>query len=363
MYQNSPYQNQPHGPQQQPSVQYQLIDERHGLAVYAFAHPAGWRAAGKVMWNMEHTNVPAQVYAVAFNPQGVESFEFLPMQAFYWMESDTVAVGQNRHGLVRMQPRAAHDAMLQLVIPHFRGDRQGLRIVGAHPVANLWQATNDPPPQNQAQCVVARVEYVEQGRPVEEEFYGVCEWVPATGGALNWGFGRLFCFRAERGQLERLRPTFWQIAGSLRLNPQWTQLCNQVAQQLMSGVVVRERANVESIYAASEQGRRNIIYNDQLLAQRSAQVEASVRQTHQQIDERSRSAYTTHDAFGDALMDRNPYHDPNSAAGNYHYVQGQYNYVYTDNQGNFYPTNDPSDNPNHHLPGHWVEATPVKRNS
>lgn len=361
---NSPYPNQQR-PRQQRMAQYQVTDEQNGrLVVSTFAHPSGWQARSQVFWNMQHTNLPALVYAATFNPNGAECFEFLPTQAFFWLEGDygIVPIGQNAHGLVRMPPRPAPDALANLVIPQLRGDRQNLRIVGAHPVANLWQATNDPPPQVQSEGVVARVEYEEQGLAFEEEFYGMCAWVPATGGALNWGFGRLFCFRAERGQLDHVRQTFWQIAGSLRPNPRWGQLYDQIAQQLMSGVVVHNKAVVRGIYALSEIGRRNMAYNEQLRNQRTAEVNASIERQRQQNHERSQHTYTAHDAFADALGGQTPYHDPNSAAGNYHYESGYPQYLWTDNQGNFYPTNDPMDNPNQHQNGYWVEAKPVKPN-
>lgn len=363
---NPPNRNQPPPRQQRQMVQYQVIDEQQGgLLVATFAHPSGWRAGSKVMWNMQHTNQPAQVYAIAFNPDGVESFEFLPMQRFFWLEGDygNVPIGQNAYGLVRMPPRPATDALVGLVIPHFRGDHQNLRIVGAHPVANLWQATKDPPPQYQAEGVVARVEYEEQGRAIEEEFYGVCHWVPATGGALNWGFGRLFCFRADRGQLDAMRETFWQIAGSLQPDPRWTQLYKQIAQQLMSGAVAHYEGIVNNIRSQSDLYRRKLAHDDQLRNQRTAQVYESIeRERQQRIHERSQNPYTVHDARGDVLMGRTPYEDPNSGPGIYHYESSSYQYVWTDNLGNYYSTNDPMDDPNRHRNGSWVQATPVKPN-
>jgi hypothetical protein len=308
--------------------------------------------------------VPAQVYATAYNPQGVECFEFFPMQAFFWLELDygTVPIGQNSHGLVRMPPRSAPDALANLVIPNFRSERQNLRVMGVQPVSNLWQIFNDPPPP-QGESLMARIEYEERGRAIEEEFYGVYDWNQTPGGSstqTNWGFARLFCFRAERGQLDGMRDTFWQIAGSLQPNPQWKQLYDQVLQQLMAGFNLRIGETYARFDRENEIGRQNIAYNDQLINQRNAQVQASIEQTRQQIHERSQHHYTSQDAFGHALRNQTAYHDPSSAAENDHIVEGNHQYVWTDNQGNYHPTDNPMDNPNHDRPGHWVEATPVK---
>ena len=351
---NSPHRNQPRA--QQRLAQYTIVDEQHGgLVVATFAHPSEWQARSQVIWNMEHTNVPAQIFSMAFNPNGVEAFEFFPMQAFFWLEIDygTVPIGQNAHGLVRMPPRPAPDALANLVIPNLRRDRQNLQ-----PVPNLWQVFNDPPPQ-QGESLMARVEYEERGRAIEEEFYGVYSW-NQNGGQLNWGFGRLFCFRAERGQLDSMRATFWQIAGSLQPNPQWKQLYDQVVEQLMAGFNVRIGETHARFEREKQIGRQNIAYNDQLINQRNAQVNASIEQTQQEIRERSQNHFTPQDAFGYALRNQTPFHDPNSATGNYRVVEGDYEYNYINNQGEMYSTNDPMDNPSHHQDGTWVEAKPVK---
>jgi hypothetical protein len=359
---NSPYQNQSPAPQ---FAQHRIVDEQHqGLVVAAFAHPSEWRAGSKVVWNMEHTSLPAQVFASAFNPDGMESFEFFPVQAFSWIEGDLtgVQIGQNSHGLVRMQPRPAPDALANLVIPHFRGDRQNLRVTGVHPMQALSRIFNDPPtPQDES--LMARVEYEERGRAIEEEFYGVYSWNQAQGGSVvqtNWGFGRLFSFRAERGQLDALRQTFWQIAGSLQSNPQWKQAYDQVVQQLMAGFNVKIRATYDRFEREKEAGRQNIAYNDQLINQRNAQVSASIEQTRQEIHERSPSPYTPQEEFGDLMLGRTPFHDPNSAAGNYHYEQGSPQETWRSDQQEWYSTNDPMDDPNQHKNGNWVRATPVK---
>ncbi len=354
----------PRQPSASQFARHQIIDRQNGgIVVSTFTYPSEWQARSQIVWNMQHTNVPAQVFATAFNPNGVEAFEFFPMQAFYWIEGDLtgVPIGQNAHGLVRMPPRPAPDALANLVIPNFRGDRQNLRVTGVQREENLWGIFNDPPPQ-QGEGLRARVEYDERGRDIEEEFYGVYDWVPVSGSVLNWGFGRLFSFRAERGQLEARRQTFWQIAGSLRPNPQWKQLYDQVIEKLMSGVRLRDQDIRGMLGAQIRQGEANIHYNDELIAERSVRVAESVERQRQINNALSQDTFTRQQAFGYDLRNQTPFEDPSSAAGNYHVMEGNYQYVWTDNQGGFHHTNDPTDNPNLNRPGHWVPATPVTPN-
>jgi hypothetical protein len=175
----------------------------------------------------------------------------------------------------------------------------------------------------------------------------------------NWGFGRLISFRAARGRLDPLRETFWRITGSLRVNPQWRQLREQIQQQLNQGFQDQVAAFYANLRAQQETSRQNMAYNDRLIEQRNAQVDAGIRHQQQLNQERSQSHYTANDAFGDTLMGRTAYPDPNSAEGNYHYEYGGNNTnVYTDGQGNWYSTPDPLDNPNDHSDRTWTRVEP-----
>jgi hypothetical protein len=359
MYPNSPYEVRPTGHQ---SGQHQIIDHQNdGMVVSTFAHPADWEAHSEVLWNMNHTEVPAQVYATTYDPRGTECFEFLPMQAFFWLETDygTVPIGQNAHGSVRMPPRQAPDALANLVIPAFRRQCQGLRVTGVYQAPDIWALYKDPTPPN-GQCVMARVEYEAQGQAFEEEFYGAYDW--NQGLQLNWGFARLFCFRAARGRLEGSREKFMRIAGSVQPNRQWQQCYLQICQQLMAGFKLRISQTYERFERERQEGIRNIAHSGQLRQQRDAQVARSIEQTHRQIEQRSDYGYDRQEAFGNMLMNRTPYQDPNSSAGNYHYVEGDPKYVWTDGQGSFHPTDDPFDDPNRSRDGNWVRAQRVTQN-
>jgi subtilisin family serine protease len=257
-----------------------------------------------------------------------------------------------------MPPRPAGDALINLVIPNYRGDRQNFRVTNVQPVPNLCQIFDEAPPQ-QGESLMARVEYSERGRAIEEEFYGVYAWNQTD--QLNWGFGRLFCFRAERGQLDALRETFWQIAASLERNPQWNQLHDETLQRL-NGTFM---AGIDDYYDVQLKGEQaavaqNIENNAQINAWRNAHVNALIEQTRQENYERSQYHYTPQEAFGDALMNRTPYEDPNSTAGNHFYVEGNPLYVKTDGRGNFRTSNDPTYNPGDYEDGDWFDATPIK---
>jgi hypothetical protein len=360
----SPLQNQSSAPQ---FAQHRVADQQHqGLVVYAFAHPHEWQARSQVVWNFQHTSLPVAVYAAAWNPQGMESFEFLPVEAFFWLEPNYgfVAVGQNSKGLTCMQPLSAADAMMQLIIPKYRGNRQNLHVTGVQQIPNLPQILNAPElQQGPTQGVLVRVEYEEQGRAFEEEFCGVLSWNQAQGGAsvqTNWGFARLFCFRAARGRLDAMRQTFWQIAGSVQPNPQWLQIYEQVTQQLNGQFQQHTQAMADKLEGEKRLSQQIIAHNEQLNAQRSQNIAWSVEQQQRQNEQRSQTNYTAQDALNDTIAGREAFQDPNSSAGNYHYQYGHDKYVWTDSQGQFQSSNDPTFDPNTGSDRNWVRARRVR---
>ncbi|HYP52686.1 MAG TPA: hypothetical protein VEQ42_04060 [Pyrinomonadaceae bacterium] len=364
---NQPYLNSPDAAE---FVRYEVPDAQHqGMTAVSFEHPRGWEARGQVVWNMKFMSVPNSLYALAFNPQGAESVEFLPMEAFFWLKPDLgfYSPGQNNYGMTCMPPTDAADAMTRLVIPKYRGDRRNLRIDGVQPMPNLLRMINaEALAQLPTESVVARVEYEEEGVAFEELFFGVLNWNESPGGMgtqVNWGFARLLCFRAERGRLGGASPTLWRVARSFRYDPQWLQLCEQIRQQLNAQFQQMHAGFREQLKEQVRFSQQLSAYNQQLREQRSQSVADSVARQRQQNAERSQNNYTGSDAFGDALAGRTAYHDPNSATGNYYYDHGYYKYVYTDRQGNFHGTNDPSEDPNVNSDRNWYPATPVEPNS
>src|SRR6516225_10200429 len=68
-------------------VLHQILDRTHGSVVAAvFEHPAGWVAQSQVGWNFQNVSLPVLVTARAAAPGGLESFEMLPVESFYWLE-------------------------------------------------------------------------------------------------------------------------------------------------------------------------------------------------------------------------------------------------------------------------------------
>ncbi|HYY41460.1 MAG TPA: hypothetical protein VE775_01935, partial [Pyrinomonadaceae bacterium] len=129
-----------------------------------------------------------------------------------------------------------------------------------------------------------------------------------------------------------------------------------IKQQLNAQFQQHTQAVYDKLQREQQLSQQIIAYNDQLIEQRSQNVAWSIEQQQRQNAQSSQSNYTAQDAFDDALMGREAIEDPNSATGNYHYQYGYDKYVWTDNQGNFRSSNNPTFDPNINSDRNWVRA-------
>jgi hypothetical protein len=334
-------------------AQHQIIDSLHQKTIVSvLALPRGWQANSRVDWNFQNTSLPVRIYAAVFNPNGAESLEFLPTEAFYWLEPnygfDTV--GQSKHGLIYMPPMDAANAMVRNVIHKYRGNRQNLHIISVNQYPNLPQILNDPelmkPP---SESVVVRIEYDEDGRRFEEEFYGIKQQNKAQGGAImqiNWGFARLFCCRTQKGNLDAQRNVFMQIAGSVRNNPQWQQLYQQIVGQLNN----QFQQHIQGVYAklqSEAQFQQQLTaYNQQVRDQQNADVSWKIEMDKRRREEPNQSALTPQERWRNELGGATAYHDPDSSEGNHYHHYGHEQNVWMNERREVFSTDNPLDDPN-----------------
>ena len=370
----------PHTPDPEGFVRHLVVDRQHqSLPVSTFLRPADWQAESEVYWNYRHPNFPVVSRARVTNPATAEQFEFLPSEMFFWIEPDYgfYPRGQNIGGTYYLPPMSGVDALTRLVIPKYRGDREQLRITGAGPVPNLVLMLNAKDLEALPyQGVTAKVVYSEQGRVMEEEFYA-CHIVnpmpPAYGpqGAsqqTNWGFTRLFCFRAERGRLDESRHLFWRIASSVVGNPQWAQFCAQLMQQLQRQSQQAFQQQLDEFdRMGHERLRLNAEASRQFIAGSQAYIEGQaerLRNSYNQpppqstpsfsSSESSSGEYTSHEAFIDGVREVESFYNPNDTSREK--VDGHHDYIWTDQTGNVRTSNDPNYNPNDGTGADWTLA-------
>jgi len=357
-----------HPSDETPFALHQVIDRQHqGLVASVFEYPAGWQARSDIAWNFQNVSFPMLSYAQVRHPQGVERLEFWPTEAFCWIEPSAYGFyqqGQNVLGQTVMPPMSAADAMTRWVVPRWRGNSHGLRIVGVSLIPQLAQILNADLKGLPGEGAGVRIEYAEQGTLLEEEFYGiqVAQNVPYYGpmGAMtqiNWFLTRVFSFRAEKGQVDSRREMFWRIARSVKLNPQWERLYAQIMQQLQAQFDQYIAMGYSQIQAAGQMSRAISANNDAWLNAFEQQRQAAWHSSHSSSGSSSESR-SPNEAFSEYIRGVETYDDPY-----YGESQQDYNYQYhwTDGFGNYQHSNDPFFNPNLDSNQNWTLMEPKKQ--
>jgi hypothetical protein len=209
--------------------------------------------------------------------------------------------------------------------------------------------------------VVVRIEYLDDGAPCEEEFFGVklTQDVPYHGpmGMMtqtNWGFIRLFSFRARRGELDALGATFWRTAASLRMNPRWELLYAQVMQQLQLQFNQFIQAGYDQIQAAGQLSRTISANNDAWLSAFEQQRQAAA---HISASSTSSSSRSPNEGFSEYIRGVETMEDSQWGESQQDYT---YRYHWTDGFGNYQHSNDAFFNPNIGSSQNWTFMEPKR---
>jgi hypothetical protein len=350
-------------PPQEQFALHKIIDEQNqGMVAATFEYPQDWMAASQVFWNYDHVERPMETHAAIFNPRGTEAFEFLPIEAYYFLTPDFFmhTPGQsNDKGQYYMPPMPALDVLIQHAIPKRRGDRQNLHVINAEYVPNLSQTLDDlhgiP-----TEGVRALVGYIENGLMFEEMFYACCYHLPSYSAQTNWGLARLTCFRAERGKLQAMWPIFWRIFTSWRGNPQWDQRHMQIVEQLMAGFRSFHGAIRDMLGAQVKFGQQLASYRQAQRDQQQQRLDGmfAADEQRRQQEQNAYPPYSRSDMVGDLLAGATAIDDPSNEHGNPHLDHGHHTDHWTDMQGNWIDLNDANYDPNNdpEKAGRWVRA-------
>lgn len=345
-------------------ARHQVVDQQQqGIVAAAFNHPADWRAMSQIYWNYNHSTLPAVFHAGAMSARETAALEFLPMENFSWTEPEMglYGRGQNVGGTVNLPPMSGTDALVHLIIPKYRGNREGLRIVGA---GSEPTAVN-PPAGISPQAVVAnkarvKIEYSENGRVMEEEFcatHMIVQFPPVNNGWSTsyftaWSLTSLCCFRAPAERFDALRETFLKIESSLEINPQWVQLVNQVSQMLLQN---SKQIGDQLI----DNGWKWIDMKGREIEETSARNWGQINRKWDEINERYKapppsfdpygstsddSEYGSHEAFVDMIRDETTIHNPADPYNTK--VSGNPEFVWVNELGKTHSTDDPNYDPN-----------------
>lgn len=318
--------------------------DQQGLGMEAFRLliPSGWEFQGGIFWGTNNPGMPAVAGFRAFNPQGSEALEVFPNLPFYWssdpMTQGMFPVGSYYFGNEVRPPLPALQTLEQLVLPRYRGQALGLRVVQREHLPNLAQQlqASNPPPGGAAMAADGgrlRLQYEQSGQTIEEDLYGVVEMnrmsIPGMFGVTEmifWMADYLFSIRARTGQLEQFANLFMTMLRSFRTNPEWYARYMQVSQYMIQNQI---------------QHIQNVGQVSRMISQNSNQISDQLMDSFYQ---RQKVYDRISENFSQAIRGVDQYQDPFRGQGVE--LPGGYQHAWANNLGEYILSDDPNYNPN-----------------
>jgi hypothetical protein len=284
--------------------------------------------------------MPAVTQFRVWNPKGTEEFCIFPNQAFFWTDnSGTLQLfpaGSRYFGNEVKELLNPVDALRNVVIPRFRANVQGLKIVKEEEISNVVLPSgmsSQSPLQTSTKAGKIRIEYTENGKVYEDEIYCIVEatYYPlqsmfSTYTNIMWGVNYIGSFRAEKGKLDGNAEIFQTISNSVTLNIKWFNTYIQVIEYLIKMQIqqINSIGQLGSIIAqtGSEIRQENLeLYyqreamNDRVSTQFSEYVRG-VDSYYDPLEEKTVELPTGYDNvwvnnLGEYVLSDNPNYNPN----------------------------------------------------
>ncbi len=328
-----------------------IVDRRQGgMVVSTVAVPKGWKLTSDVQWRYQDVSWPVRIHARVESPDGSAWVEFFPAEFLYWLEPgrDPLPVGARALGMTHAPGFGIDAAMKSFVIRPNRGRAPGLRIVSSRTIHGLAEAFHQKSSPGDERAY--RLTYQLRGKPVEEDLFGMLgapARIPYTGPQgttyeVHRGLYYVHSMGAMNGQLASVRPLLAFIAGSVTVDPAWQKRREQVVAQLAEQFNRALQAGYAQIAAAGAASKAISAQNDAMLSSMSSQ-----RQVQAQREAVKRATANASPRGGDEFDGyirgttkmKDPYWGESEQSSNA-------SYHWTDGQGTYRSSNDPSFDPN-----------------
>ncbi|HOT94892.1 MAG TPA: hypothetical protein PK089_06860 [Methanoregulaceae archaeon] len=338
--------------------QIKCID-RAGFNIEAFRMviPDDWTCYGGITW-VNDIHMPVYSNFAVVSPDGLRAVEGFPVHKYMW----------NTDPFARMhlktwetpstkvhEPVEADQAIVDTILPAYRGRVQGVRITGRGPLPPTEPMLYDPanPPRTPVRFGKVRITYTVGEAVIEEEIYGGLEVIQVPGTGMVICTLSAFGVRAREGELDANMNLFRMMKSSIRLNPAWLQ---QV-EQTMTGLYQQQTQRIQQIGAFS---RRWSQMADQVMEARTRSWQESSR-AFDALQESYRAASAAQDRaadeFSQAIRGVETYYDPYQERTVE--LEGGHVAAWTNALGERILTDSYGYNPNEHLTGNWTRMDPV----
>ncbi len=320
---------------------YTYEDPMARMEAFRMLIPEGWRAQGSITWS-SNPALPVQSHFSFRDPSSLSELDIFPSQSYFWTNNQiflsTNPPGTLRFGTPVARPVDLSSAFNRIIIPNFRSDVRSLRIVRQENVpelAQLAKGQSTPGVISRAEGGKVRIEYLENGRHMEEEIYAaVSQFITHQPGSFlspahfinYWYIDYIFSFKAEKGALDNQARLFQPMIYSFKVSPKYFAKIVNVKETLA-------QLAIQNILATGRMG--------DIIAKAGSDIRADQQKAweqRQQVQERIAQN------FSDYVRGVERFHDP--FAGKEVELPAGYGHAWANNLGEYIVTESPSYNPN-----------------
>ena len=310
--------------------------------------PANWEGEGAVVWRL-HPTMPAGAQVRFRNPAGPEAFEAWPAQPYNWggmlaqtgFPEGSICMGNE----VRPPAANAFDYIERYLIPRVRPGLP-VRVVSRVEMPELAAAIRAQNAASGGQFpsdVTAgrvRVEYEQDGRPIEEDFYCSLNKIFLPGGNMVvWIADQLGAMRAEKGKLDDQAKILQTIVASTRINPQWLNRYQQL---------------VEALTAYQNRQIANAGVLSRIISQTHAEITESRQRSYEQ---QQASMDRINNSYDQYIRGVDEYTNPDT--GDHVELPSGYSHAWRGLNDEYIVTDSANFNPNVELNGIWTALEPA----
>ncbi len=357
-----------------------LIDkDGTGIATATYLVPEGWNVEQGVSWDINNVALPANAKIIVSNPENDAALQGFPNLVFMVNAdarlNEQFPAGSKYFGatVINKKPTVL-DLIKDNIIPEFR-DIPGLRIVEEKKLS-LKESNHQRAAEykhTDSKSGVIKIEYKEDGKTFEEAIYGTITFMPVSQYQQYAYLSMCYGCKAVKGELSDNMGIFETILNSVKMNPKWAVIYNQVIQMAMrnamrgyqggygggsggyaGGSGYRGQSSYsggggsyigQGGYSGGSSGNRyaggGLGNLSDYISQASGRVDNSMIQSYQA---QQRSEDRVYEGYSDYMRGYQNYTDPNS--GDVYKLSSGYENAWTDNNGSVVLSNDASYDPN-----------------
>lgn len=339
-----------------------LVVKDNNQPAFSLLIPADWKGEGEIIWRW-HTTLPATATMKAWNPNGVEavrSYANIPFvdgiresaaqnaavagpqamqyQASLFPEGGYYGMGNE----VRRFAGRPVDYLTRILLPRQRPDIKNYKIVAEQDMPKWAQSSSYvreglPGMKCTAQAGRVRIEYVENGRTIHEDFFLLLPRLQM--GLLSfWGAEFASSVRGEAGTLDGLHKLHNTMLFSTKLDVNWFNKAQQVA-AMMQDMANRQQQQLRDINQILQRTRNEIS-----------------KTTNDSFKRRQESQDRLQQSFSQIIRGVQSYSGPGASSPVE--LPSGYNHVWANNLGQYILSNHSNFNPNQSLNGNWQQLSP-----